>query len=375
MDLDILESYVDDGIVIKEENDGLVVYNCGDENLVKISVNSDKTYECDFSGLHKDLEFIVDSIKFENEFDGLGIPYFVDDNTGLKYFNNKDIMKVIRKDVMDLFKKSMNNDSFIRAYLYQELINLGYNDDFRLIDFDAKDDRYRNGEVLDNTILNVAEEIFARDLKYSKGYYFDGETMAYHFEREEDKVSQFDELVEIIQNVFGVNSQESNELLSHFIWFDSANENNFKLLFLNGEYPDVVRDMFEYAMKQYERKYIKYIADNVKIDFTLKEAYNVLSEEIKKKLAEDIFCGDSLETKFMSDIINVLSMKCLTKDKKNYDREVIKSFLINKSSSIVPMLMPDDFDVFKDLGKMENEEIVEKYEQMAINEEENGRSR
>lgn len=37
--------------------------------------------------------------------------------------------------------------------------------------------------------------------------------------------------------------------------------------------------------------------------------------------------------------------------------------------------MPDDFDVFKDLGKTENEKIVDKYEKMAISEDENRRSR
>lgn len=375
MNLDILESYADDGIVVKDDKDELIVYSCGDRKLVDISVNSDGRYECDFSKLHKEFESIIDSIKFENEFTGLEISYLVDDKTGFRYFNNKDIMKVIKKDAKNLLKQLMNKDSFIRAYLYQELIKMGYNDNFRLTDFSVMDNKYRDSDIVDNIISNVAEEIFMHDIKYSKGYYFDGETMAYHYGDVDENVVEFDEIVEIIQNVFGVNSEENNELLSQFIWFDNENEKNFKEFFCNGGYPDVVIDMFEYAIVQYEKKYINYIADNVKINFTLKEAYNALSEEIKKKLAEDIFYGDSLETKFMNDIISVLLMKCSKKDKKKYEREEIVRFLIEKSTDKVASLMPEDFDVFRDLGKAENEKIVDKYEQMAIQEEENGKSR
>lgn len=55
------------------------------------------------------------------------------------------------------------------------------------------------------------------------------------------------------------------------------------------------------------------------------------------KLADDIFYGDSLETKLISDIVSILSMKCSKKDKKKYDREEIIKFLVDNSASKVSL--------------------------------------
>lgn len=247
---------------------------------------------------------------------------------------------------------------------------MGYEDNFRLTNFTVK-----NSDTLNDTIGRVSEEVYIRDARYSFGYHFDGDTMVCLTDDQEHVVEDMDVIVGIVENVFGVNSLEHNELLGYFISFDDKNEENFKKLFLNSDYANVVSDMFEYAMIQYEKQYSKYIANNVRINFTLRQAYNALSDELKTQLAEEIFYGDSLETKLISDIVSILSMKCSKRDNKKYDREEIVRFLVDNSASKVSSLMPDDFDVFKDLGQAENRALVDKYEQMAMQEDENGRGR
>lgn len=365
MDLEKLESYVNDGIVFKEEKDGYDVYVCGYDGLCKIIVYPDGSYDCNFDDVYNYLDSLSDDIKDNNasEINGqeLGIPVLVDDKTGLRYFNDKDIMNIIKNKAKSLLKKLMNKDSFIRAHLYQELVKMGYEDNFRLTNFSVK-----NSDTLNDTIDMVSEEIYTRYSKYSFGYHFDGDTIVYSDNNQDYEEEDIDVIVGIVENVFGVNSLEHNELLGHFISFDDKNEGNFKKLFLNSDYANVVRDMFEYAMIQYEKQYSKYIANNVRINFTLRQAYNAFSDELKTQLAEEIFYGDSLETKLISDIVSILSMKCSKRDNKKYDREEIVRFLVDNSASKVSSLMPDDFDVFRDLGQADNNALVNKYQQMAM---------
>ena len=98
MNLLELESYVDEGIVFKEEKDSHVEYVCGDRELCKIIVYPDGSYECNFDRLRIDLDGLLSSVQYgrQRAFDDMeiGVPVLVDDKTGLRYFNSKDVMNV-----------------------------------------------------------------------------------------------------------------------------------------------------------------------------------------------------------------------------------------------------------------------------------------
>ena len=171
----------------------------------------------------------------------------------------------------------------------------------------------------------------------------------------------FNKLINLIIAVFGKESKEYHELIEILHSFNVGLSDGFYSAITDSQ-EHLITQMFEYAIDKYEKAYGMYISKNMKLNFSMKQAYNVLPEELKKQLAEDIFYGDSLDSKLINDIIEIFKIHCKTKDNKSLNKKDIILFLTDISMKQVPNLMPEDLEIRED-DYSENK-IISKYEEM-----------
>lgn len=328
--------------------------------------------ECSFHGLGTYLKSIIkDNVKSIVDQLDVDLDVCTDKITGLRYINDKSLMDIVSSFAKNAVKNSFNKDSFIKAHILEELKKLGYSGDFRITDYNALENNNEN-----ELIHDISEYLLTKN-EDSRWVYYDSESKRLTTTYEDDYeyyLDRIDELTDVIQGLFGELSGENYALNETFKNFDKDFEEKFQELFIKN-YGDVIKDMLQYAVLKHEQNYGKYIANNVKMTFTLKQAYAVLPNEIKSQLADDLFFGDSLESKLVNDVAEILGKKCKKKDGQNYIKSEIIKYLVDISSKQVVMLMPEDFDVFSELSKSDNKKLVQKYEQIATTEEYGGKPR
>ena len=81
---------------------------------------------------------------------------------------------------------------------------------------------------------------------------------------------------------------------------------------------------------------------------SLKEAYLLFPNYIKTQISEDIFNGDSFDTKLLNDIVDIMIKKCKNKNNESYSKKEIIRFLTDISMKYVTVLMPDDILVIEE---------------------------
>ena len=173
----------------------------------------------------------------------------------------------------------------------------------------------------------------------------------------EDLLENSKLLIDIIEDVFGKDSKEYKELMSIFNQYNKKTtmeymkKYTYEECYLDGENNLLVETlpyMVSGAIELGEKKYFDYINKNVNVTMSLKEAYSLFPNYIKTQISEDIFNGDSFDTKLLNDIVDIMIKKCKNKNNESYSKKEIIRFLTDISMKYVTVLMPDDILVIEE---------------------------
>lgn len=374
-----IESYKEDNERMLQEQQKPKVYEfygC------KIELYSDGNYTCSFDKLSDLLKHAIYSdkdIEWFNEICKHKFEIKESNSMRYSYIDDIELIKKINEIVSKELKKRVTKKTIFKVNILSELEKKGYEVekdiiDYRIRKYESELDYYYVDHVLlepYEEILNewVKNKIYSEEIDMPVVYYDETDGLVfehpnYIYPYADDFIDGFEDLLEnskllidIIEDVFGKDSKEYKELMSIFNQYNKKTtmeymkKYTYEECYLDGENNLLVETlpyMVSGAIELGEKKYFDYINKNVNVTMSLKEAYSLFPNYIKTQISEDIFNGDSFDTKLLNDIVDIMIKKCKNKNNESYSKKEIIRFLTDISMKYVTVLMPDDILVIEE---------------------------
>ena len=275
----------------------------------KIIIYPDNSYDYYFEDLDDLIySYIVDDLIGSTDYDTLNTLY-----------NDKELREKLKDFASEKIKENLNTKSVIISHIYGNLIDKNYKIS-RLTDYRTADDI---SELLDDWLDKQYFNKIKPDL-----YFDENGTPIINFYAHKDEIIK---LFIILKDTFGEDSKIYNEFLSHFNGFNETFKEefyNFEVVDNNWLYKALQSVYIDIVLEQ-EILYMKYINQNVEINISLKEAYDILSPKHKSIIYEEIFSKKTNlnGTTFTNTIVDIFQKKCKNKEGKVYDKNEIINFL------------------------------------------------